>query len=380
MMTKVKSLGIVGSGVRDLARLTGLIVACTSLGSAGCGPEARVTSARVEAIDSGYRIEWTTDPPERPVDVYVAERPDATLDAATRLADGLRRGFLETPAIIGDVRHYFLIDAGGPDLMRTATRVLPLEGGRNFRDLGGYETADGRRVRWGRLFRSGAMARLTPSDYEYLSTLGIRVICDLRSRDERGDEPTNWQADPSPRFVTWDAPVPEEQSPLIAALAAEDASQERVRKAMAELYRLLPYAYVDRYRDLFGVVASGDVPLAFHCSAGKDRAGVAAALLLTALGVPRETVVQDYAMSDKVVDYMALIEAADPERVSDASNAALLQLPRELLAPILWSDPLYIVSMFDELEANHGSVMAFIHDELGMPEEAVQELRDDLLE
>jgi protein-tyrosine phosphatase len=264
--------------------------------------------------------------------------------------------------------------------MRSETRVLPLEGGRNFRDLGGYETEDGRHVRWGRLFRSGAMAQLTPSDYGYLSELRIRVICDFRSKAERADEPTRWLADPTPRFLAWDGAIQEDESPLIEALTADDASQKTVREAMAELYRHIPYVFADRYRELFRVLALGEAPLAFHCSAGKDRAGVAAALLLTALGVPRETVIEDYAMSDKVVDYMALIDAADPQRVSESSIAYLLQLPRELLAPILWSDPIYIGTMFDELERNHGSAMAFIHDQLGFGNAAIGSLRDQNLE
>jgi protein-tyrosine phosphatase len=264
--------------------------------------------------------------------------------------------------------------------MRSTPRVLPLEGGRNFRDLGGYETEDGRQVKWRRVFRSGAMAQLTPSDYSYLSTLGIRVVCDFRSSAERADEPTRWLADPAPRFLAWDGAIQEDESPLIEALTADDASQKTVREAMAELYRHIPYVFADRYRELFEVLESGATPLAFHCSAGKDRAGVAAALLLTALGVPRETVIEDYAMSDKVVDYMALIDAADPQRVSESSIAYLLQLPRELLAPILWSDPIYIVTMFDELERNHGSAMAFIHEELGFGNEPIDSLRDQNLE
>jgi predicted acylesterase/phospholipase RssA len=91
--------------------------------------------------------------------------------------------------------------------VRAATRVLPLEGGRNFRDLGGYETQDGQHVKWGRLFRSGALARLTPSDYDSLSAFGIRVVCDFRSRAERADEPTRWRADPAPRFMAWDGAI-----------------------------------------------------------------------------------------------------------------------------------------------------------------------------
>lgn len=264
--------------------------------------------------------------------------------------------------------------------MFEAARVLPLEGGRNFRDLGGYEAGDGRLVKWGRLFRSGAMARLTTSDYGYLSGLGIRAVCDLRSAAERRDEPTRWQGTPTPRFIAWDEPVEEAESPLVAALTADDRSQEMVRDAMAELYRLLPYAYAGRYRRLFEMLETDDTPLVFHCSAGKDRAGVAAALLLTALGVPRATIIEDYAMSDKVVDYMALIDAADPARISESSIAFLLQLPRDLLAPILWSDPIYIVAMFEELDSTHGSALAFLRDELGLGHEALTSLRDHCLE
>jgi protein-tyrosine phosphatase len=260
-----------------------------------------------------------------------------------------------------------------------AVRVLPLEGGRNFRDLGGYEAGDGRLVKWGRLFRSGAMARLTTSDYGYLSGLGIRAVCDLRSAAERRDEPTRWQGTPTPRFIAWDEPVDEAESPLVAALTADDRSQEMVRDAMAELYRLLPYAYAGRYRRLFEMLETGETPLLFHCSAGKDRAGVAAALLLTALGIPRATIIEDYAMSDKVVDYMALIDAADPARVAESSIAYLLRLPRDLLAPILWSDPVYICTMFDEVEKNHGSAAAFLRDELGVGDGAILALRERFL-
>jgi len=184
-----------------------------------------------------------------------------------------------------------------------ATRVLPLEGGRNFRDLGGYSAEDGRSVRWGLLFRSGAMTQLTPSDYEYLAPLGIRVICDFRTTGEREDEPTIWQAEPAPRFMNWDGVIPYDELPLNAALRSQNATQEMIHEAMAGLYRAIPYVYSDRYRDLFLVLGSGEAPLAFHCSAGKDRAGIAAALLLTALGVPRETVIDDYALSDTVVDW-----------------------------------------------------------------------------
>src|SRR5277367_5117220 len=82
-------------------------------------------------------------------------------------------------------------------------RMIPLQGGRNFRDLGGYTTVDGRRIRWGRVFRSGAISYLTDRDHEYLKPLGIRTVCDLRSPRERQREPIRWGSD-QPDILEWD--------------------------------------------------------------------------------------------------------------------------------------------------------------------------------
>ena len=81
-------------------------------------------------------------------------------------------------------------------------RVLPLRGGRNFRDLGGYRSADGRHVRWRRVFRSGVMNRLTDADRDYLATLEIRASCDLREAHERSLEPSDWR-DWGVEQMTW---------------------------------------------------------------------------------------------------------------------------------------------------------------------------------
>src|SRR5277367_3290667 len=82
-------------------------------------------------------------------------------------------------------------------------RMIPLQGGRNFRDLGGYTTTDGRRIRWGRVFRSGVMSYLTERDHDRLRPLGIRTVCDFRSPREREREPIRWGSDPV-NVLHWD--------------------------------------------------------------------------------------------------------------------------------------------------------------------------------
>src|SRR5471032_2394913 len=95
-----------------------------------------------------------------------------------------------------------MTEAEGRGLSDRPQRVLPLVGGRNFRDIGGYRAMDGRQVRWGSVYRSGALSYLTTEDYTHLTPLRIRVICDFRTACEREREPTQWP-DSNARTLTW---------------------------------------------------------------------------------------------------------------------------------------------------------------------------------
>jgi protein-tyrosine phosphatase len=245
--------------------------------------------------------------------------------------------------------------------LRDPRRVLDLEGGVNFRDLGGYRTADGRVTKWQVLYRAGSPAGLTSKDMDVLAKRGIRTVCDLRASDERTAEPSPFANRSDVAYWTRDYAA--EAGDLMAVLGAPDASAAKSRAAMVDLYRELPEEHAASYRQMFAYLAEGKVPLAFNCSAGKDRTGVAAALVLTFLGVPRETVVADYALSDDLVDYMAKIEKEGDDQ---GPYAALARLPREVVAPLLASDPAYIEAALQAMEAKHGSVDEFITRELGV--------------
>lgn len=244
-------------------------------------------------------------------------------------------------------------------------RVLPLEGGRNFRDLGGYRTVDGRHVRWGRLYRSGAMAGLTAGDYAYLDRLGIRSVCDLRTADERKAEPTVWGGARKPDYWTSDLLTPRGDLGKVLAPGSHP-TPEAVREAMKGLYRALPESHAAAFREIFRRLDAGEVPLAFNCTAGKDRTGAAAALILSALRVPRATIVEDYAMSDKVVDY---------RKVFADKASPLSRLPPELAEPLLRSDPAYIAAMLDSIDARWGSVDAYLLKELGVDKRQLARMR-----
>lgn len=241
-------------------------------------------------------------------------------------------------------------------------RVLDLEGGVNFRDLGGYTTEDGRVTKWETVYRSGSPADLTEADFEELSRRGIRTICDFRANEERAGEPNRYAAANSD-IEYWTRDYAMDSGDLMAALGGADASAEKSRAMMVETYRNIADEHAESYRQMFRYLADGRTPLAFNCSAGKDRAGMGAALLLTLLGVPRETVIADYALSDDVVDYRAEMEES---AAANPAYAALAQLPWEKVEPLVASDPAYIESGLAALEEKYGSVDAFIEQKLGV--------------
>jgi len=252
-----------------------------------------------------------------------------------------------------------------------ARRVISLEGGRNFRDLGGYRTLDGRRVKWGMLFRSGSMAWLTPADYERLSTLAIKTICDLRTVQERTAEPNKWREVANIGY--WAREHIDSFGELRKVMISGVSTPEMARDAMIEGYRRLPFEQAPAHQALFNRLVAGEVPLVFNCAAGKDRAGTAAALILSALGVPRETVLEDYMLTDRVVDLEAIF--MDRRRTNELTNQS-----RGVVMAILKADARYLHAGLDAVEARHGTVAGYVRDALGITEEALFAMRESLLE
>lgn len=256
-------------------------------------------------------------------------------------------------------------------------RIFALQGGRNFRDLGGYPTHDGRRVRWRRVFRSGVMAYLTDRDQECLSALAIRTCCDFRDVHERSAEPVNWRGR-EVTYIAWD---------YINSTSLQDYSEveqlaaSEAQELMMEVYRRLPYQLRNQYAGLFRALAAGEVPLIFNCAAGKDRTGVAAALLLWSLGVPRDHIIEDYALTDSAVDLEQCL-FANPERSLGFGKEfeLMIRLGREGRAPLIKCDPIYLHAMFEEIQGNEGSIESYLDKRLGIDHETLTSIRSHLLE
>ncbi|MDQ1228632.1 tyrosine-protein phosphatase [Sphingomonas sp. SORGH_AS_0879] len=252
--------------------------------------------------------------------------------------------------------------ASAPVAAPAHQRVLPLQGGRNFRDLGGYRTLDGRTVKWGLLYRSGQMHDLTPADYAYLQKLGIRTVCDFRDTRERTGEPTNWPAGQKPKVLSDDYAL--DMSGMMLPGDPSTWTHEQVVAAMTATYPKLLDQFRGQYRRMFAELLAGNAPLAFHCTAGKDRTGVAAALLLSALGVPRATVIEDYLLSNQ--------HMAPPPAHPTGFWAKLSPEAARTFAGV---DRRYIEAVFAVTDRHPGGTMGYLKDELGVDPARIAKLR-----
>lgn len=254
-------------------------------------------------------------------------------------------------------------------------RVISFSGARNLRDIGGYATADGRRVKWRKVFRSGTLGPFATSDRHRFASLGIRTLCDLRTSTERVREPFAWD---NVAYLSWDYDTVHEWREALAG----ERTPAAARAVMLAVYEHLPYRFADRFAAVFGKLARGETPLLFNCSAGKDRTGIIAAMILLSLGVPRSTVIEDYALSDKVVDLEREVVRPRLEfgETMAGGFAEIAALTPELRAPLLASDPAYLDHALSIVEQQHGSVASFLENQAGINSATVTAMRNHLLE
>ncbi len=321
-----------------------------------------------------FSLSWQADKPQQAVTVLVSEGPDFS---DTRvLAEQLHASGFDWQAEHNSNRYYFRVQPGSGQAATASSRWLPLQRGRNFRDMGGYITTDGQqRVRWGKLYRSGALNGLTDSDQRELQEAQIATIVDFRTRQERLNEATVW-LDPRTEQLSWDYDM--DMSSMATMFDGAELTAERMESLMAQAYPGIVQSMTSQYTAMFDRLASNDGALLFHCTAGKDRTGVAGALILTALGVDRETIRRDFMLSD---DYYSSMSASRPAfgDSGDPHMQKLAQLPPEVLQPLMGVRESYLDAAFAYMEQDSGSVLAYIQRRLSVSDEELQSIRERLL-
>ena len=325
--------------------------------------ESAVADVEVDTqADGSLLVRWAIEGEPVAVDVATGPTPDHVdhRHQTTVIAgeQSVRLGPL------GPGRHFVSVAplGRGPAVV-AADRRVPFEGITNFRDLGGYATSDGGRTRWGLVFRADALHGLSPDDLRLYEALGLRTVFDLRRDIEREERPNPI---PSRALTVIGRPADGDEStsmPTSSWTTATDGEQ-----ILHELYvGLIEHAAVQIGELFRGLVDVDGLPAVFHCHAGKDRTGVVAALLLDALGVERELILDYYELTARYRlrthqerTYERLLESG----ISPEAAAGVLTAPRWAMEHAL-----------DELDRRYGSIEAYLTGPAGLQPEDIETLR-----
>ena len=270
-----------------------------------------------------------------------------------------------------------LIPAGLPAEQRDAHRLLNFGGIHNFRDLGGYRSEDGRQVRWGRLYRTANLHGATDADLRALQQLGLAYLIDFRSDVEKQEEPHRL---PDPRnFKVIEIPILDEGNNAMVGEVMErvesgDFSGFDPDDFMLTANRQFAGQFTPEFREFIATVQGAEgSPVVWNCSAGKDRTGFAAAILLRILGVPMDTVMADYMASDA------------PSLEARKNQLLLLRLFKgeeaaAKLGVMMGVEAPWLQAAFDEIDTSWGSFERYVAEGLQLTPDDIAALRQYLLE
>ncbi|MET7982951.1 MULTISPECIES: tyrosine-protein phosphatase [unclassified Streptomyces] len=254
-----------------------------------------------------------------------------------------------------------------------------LGGVRNFRDVGGLPTADGRRVRYGQLFRSGHLAHATEEDAAFLSSLGLHTIFDFRNAADQKLEGPDVEL-PGVRNMNLPLTDPADGSEFWKMVREGDLDQLRAllgdgkaANRMINSYRAIIKERTAEHSQVLHALADDSVPALMHCAAGKDRAGLSIAVTLLALGVEREAIVADYLESN------AAHRRYKVHRNSSSTGAYSPEV-MDLLSPLFDARAEYLTAAFETIEETWGDVEVYLEQGLGLTPELRERLRARLLD
>lgn len=297
------------------------------------------------SLTVGEDIEWK---------LYASPAADS-IDLSRPILKGKNAGTfpLDVPR---DARSYFMVvTPDGSGIL--AERQLPMTGGYNYRDMGGLRTKEGRYVKWGKVFRSDDMHNLTPADLSYLSSIPIVSVVDFRSGPEIQADPDKIPGSAKGHYIY--SITPGDLRKL--ATSGKLPDKEQMIKAMEDINVLLvtDKDAVEQYRKFFGLLQDEEkIPLLFHCTAGKDRTGMATALFLASLGVDEEIIMEDYLSSNAYL--------------GDKYGKLAAQYPA--LEPLLTVNKEYLQAGLDRIRQDYGSVEEYLTGTLGVDTGKMKEM------
>jgi len=321
--------------------------------------------------EDSVEIRWSFSELPQKVTVYAGTSPDQ-IDRQHPVSICREKSSADISGLDPNRRYYFEVVPSRGSRVIISDRRVTLKGSVNFRDLGGYETADGRRIKWGQVFRSDNLGRLSDGDVAFVQGLGIRTVCDFRTPAEAQKLPDRFRPTAQDRYL---------HLPIQHGEFDPAGTFERIKKGdvawMTEAFMIEGYLKnIDHFAAVWSTVFNtlaerSNRPLVFHCTGGKDRAGVCAALVLLSLGVPEQTVVYDHGLSNRYI-------AAVLERIYQQIRS--YGVDPDQVAPYFTAPQKAIVAVVDHIRRTYGSATDYLINNAGVGEKLIEKLKADLLE
>ncbi|MDR1344011.1 MAG: tyrosine-protein phosphatase [Tannerellaceae bacterium] len=333
---------------------------------AGCASQAPEIYSLCQRDGIGnYVIKWETTPQMNgQMELLVSDSPDMFHAIPAGHAD-IRDGVMTYVTNDNISRKYFRLSFDNTYEQMVASRLLLMDSVQNFRDMGGYISARGKSIRWGKVFRSGAISRISDKDRSRLDRLKIKTIIDLRSKQEVRDMPVDY-----PKAEVINIPIISDANNIFSLIM-----EGKVRKGdgllfMQDLYLQYITANEPAFAEALNLFLDEDnYPILFNCSMGKDRSGILAALLLAALDMPEEIIFSDYMATNDCLDirrYANFVKGMD----ADAQEA---------LTVVLSADETFLDVVFRKIKKEYGSVPQYLSKGMQLTDKRREKLKDILL-
>lgn len=308
-----------------------------------CVSTIKIVSVVEKNNDGDFLLKWEVSPDvDGKIEIYAAMTDTSIRNFApvrTKLVED--QFALFNPSGSG-LREFFILKTSGVTSGIISNRSIDMDNVLNFRDLGGYFTTDDKQLKWGRVYRSGHLSNSNLFDQEKLKRLGIKTIIDFRTEEDRKAHPY---------FIN----IPKINLPIIPGdiytfkdeLLKEGLTRSETIIHIQESYKEIVENDADKYAEMFDVlIDSNNYPVLMTSFLGKDRVGIASALLLYALGVPEYVIEEDYMASNKYID--------PKKTVSYSGN--LSESLQESMTALFSANNAYFNSAFDYIKEKYGSI------------------------
>jgi len=315
----------------------------------------------------GYKLTWQGENTKE-IKIYAAG--DSAFLPADKYFIGNGMGGECEVEVDFDERAYFILESADGSKIRTAERLKKAEKIRNFRDIGGYPTNDGGWVKWGVLYRSGAHDKASQNDLQLLQSLGVKSVIDYRSTREFTESPDR-KAD---GIIYLSNPPFPENAGAADVLHFNIENEQKVDEGLIECNRVLATAEESfkAYHQLFKNALNDErVPFLQHCTAGKDRVGVGVCCMLLTLGVDKETIIEDYLLSN-----LGKLSRDELKVIFDAQGKVLNEDEAKAADALMGVKTMYLEKFLEIVERDYADFNEFLQKALGITAEEIQIFRD----